>query len=309
MKTWGDIKLETLHKMFAASGDTIPNDTSTRDYLAAMPGAANEALQLLATAGKFIIKKIEIAHNPVKNLLGGNGAIQSIERGTLTFEADKVRSVFFEYFGNVTYKIKVDGVDFATESLPKNTGYAEFRKQIINPADGKVTLEISSDYPFAVKNVALYSANFETEEEIPTFSEKVLYNLGELTNDFYALADTAEPIVYEGNYPSRYQKITDYFQEGNSILALDRDKAGNYRIYYKAYPQNIDRTTPDDAELVLDPEVVALLPLYMASQLYKDDDNGIATSYRNEFEVAFSRLRDSVVGPSAEAFTSESGWI
>ena len=47
----------------------------------------------------------------------------------------------------------------------------------------------------------------------------------------------------------------------------------------------------------------------MASQLYKDDDNGIATSYRNEFEVAFERLKANNVSPSAEKFTSESGWI
>jgi hypothetical protein len=47
----------------------------------------------------------------------------------------------------------------------------------------------------------------------------------------------------------------------------------------------------------------------MASQLYKDDDNGIATAYRNEFEVAFERLKDSAKTPSAERLTSESGWI
>lgn len=67
--------------------------------------------------------------------------------------------------------------------------------------------------------------------------------------------------------------------------------------------------TPDDEILAIDPEVAALLPLYMASQLYKDDDSGIATVYRNEFEVAFERLKDSVSAPSSERFTSESGWI
>ena len=39
------------------------------------------------------------------------------------------------------------------------------------------------------------------------------------------------------------------------------------------------------------------------------DDNGIATQYRNEFEVGFERLRDSAKTPSAEHFTSESGWV
>ena len=47
----------------------------------------------------------------------------------------------------------------------------------------------------------------------------------------------------------------------------------------------------------------------MASQLYKDDDNGIATSYRNEFEVALESLIDSSTSQGYEEFVSESGWI
>ena len=58
MYTWKDIKLITLQKMFAAEGTTIPNDESVTDYIAGMPAAANEALQMLATVGKFIIKTI-----------------------------------------------------------------------------------------------------------------------------------------------------------------------------------------------------------------------------------------------------------
>ena len=80
-------------------------------------------------------------------------------------------------------------------------------------------------------------------------------------------------------------------------------------MYYKAYPAEITINTTDDYELPLDPEVAVILPLYMASQLYKDDDNAIATGYRNEFEVAADRLSQKTKVPIAEKFTSESGWI
>ena len=43
MYTWKDIKVITLQKMFAAEGSVIPNDESVKDYIAGMPGAANEA--------------------------------------------------------------------------------------------------------------------------------------------------------------------------------------------------------------------------------------------------------------------------
>lgn len=60
LMTWKDIKLATLQKMFSAEGSSIPNDQSTVDYVAAMPYAANEAMQRLSTAGKFYRKCYEV---------------------------------------------------------------------------------------------------------------------------------------------------------------------------------------------------------------------------------------------------------
>ena len=59
--------------------------------------------------------------------------------------------------------------------------------------------------------------------------------------------------------------------EGLSLLYADDDK--------------ITPVTPDDYEFKLDDKGAELLPLYMASQLYKDEDVGLAAIYRNEFEV------------------------
>jgi len=62
---------------------------------------------------------------------------------------------------------------------------------------------------------------------------------------------------------------------------------------------NITRATPDGYEFKLDNKGVELLPLYMASQLYKDEDVGLASIYRNEFEVGreqFLRSGKSDVG-------------
>lgn len=308
MITWHDIKLIVIQKMFSANGSTIPTDLSTSDYIAAMPGAANEGLALLATAGKFIIKPINIAHNPVDNLISNGTHIFSQERGKIEFTADGARSFFFEYFGEGSYTIMVGNYEAETVTLAKNSGYSAVRGLIPNPNDEHITLIFNSSYPLAVKNVALYSANFPDAESVPTFAEKVRYNLKEMVSDFYQLS--TEDIYYEGDSNvTRYQRTSDYFQEGDTVLVLDRDTPGNFRVYYKAYPPQITLETPDEEELAIDNEVYPLLCLYMASQLYKDDDNSIATTYRNEFEVGFDRLKDSVSTPSAERFTSESGWI
>lgn len=125
--------------------------------------------------------------------------------------------------------------------------------------------------------------------------------------DYYQLDNNQ--IFYEGDSKSEYVQNPDYFQEGNKVLVLPRSERGNYTIYYKAYPEQITKYTDDEYVLPIDEEVAVLLPLYMASQLYKDDDNGIATSYRNEFEVAREALTQKTNVPVAEHYVSDSGWI
>ena len=308
--TWGDIKLKTLQKLFATNNGstTIPTDNSTREYISAMPGAANEGLQMLATAGKFIIKSIDIAHIPVKNLILNGEAIRSLERGTMTYEADGARSMYFELKGKATMTVQVGEITRTPVEIESPTGFTPFKYLVSNTVNEKVIISFEGSYPYAVKNFALYSADYETDSDIPPYTEYIRYDLTELVDDFYLL-DPAE-IIYEGEYPDpKYSSTSEYFQEGFKVMCIPRDKAGNYHINYKAYPPQIKQETPDDEVLSLDPEVAAILPLYMASQLYKDDDLGTSTVYRNEWEVAFDRLTKSVSAPSSEHFTSVSGWI
>lgn len=65
---------------------------------------------------------------------------------------------------------------------------------------------------------------------------------------------------------------------------------GTLTLYYRALPQAITHQTPDWQPIDLDEEAAVLLPLYIASQLYKEDDLTIATGYRNEFEAALAQL-------------------
>ena len=308
MTTWLDIKLRTMQKMFATSGNTIPNDQASVEYVAAMPGACNEALQSLSTAGKFIIKSIQIAHNPVANLLSNAKRIMSTEGGTLSIEATGAKSLYVEVFGTCTMTVTVGGSALNPETITSDTCYTPVKRLISNPNGLTVNVSFTSEYPLAIKNYALYGATFKTADDVQPFTEVFKYDLSVLAPSFYML--TEDPLVYEGSATTkRYMQTSDFFQEGGKILVLDRNMPGNYTVYYKAYPAKITAGTADDYELEVDPEVEALIPLYMASEIFKDDDLSIATSYRNEFEVGLQRLRDAVKGPTSEVFVSESGWI
>lgn len=84
---------------------------------------------------------------------------------------------------------------------------------------------------------------------------------------------------------------------------------GEYEIWYDAAPPRITDATPDEEELPVEQQAAVILPLYMASQLYKDDDSALATAYRNEFEAARAALRPGNAGVRAEGWASLNGWV
>ena len=305
--TWKDIKLATLQKMFAAEGANIPNDDAAEEYVAGMPQVANEALQILSTAGKYIVKKIEIAHTPLPNVIAENIAnkIHTVIDDEMDFEGEGARAYYFEFLGKGTLEVYVNGALVDTVALVSTTHFTPYRGVISNADKEKVVIKIKTAYSASIKNIALYKVLFDSADEVQTYGEKIKYDLKKIADDFYCMSSSE--IYYEGENP-RYVRTNDYYQEANNILVLDRNMPGNYTIYYNAYPTQITHETLDEYELPLDPEVAVLLPLYMASQLYKDDDAGIATTYRNEFEVARELLIGTTPSPSAETFVSESGW-
>ena len=60
--------------------------------------------------------------------------------------------------------------------------------------------------------------------------------------------------------------------------------------YDKTTIEKIDDTTLATHELKLPEDACVLIPLYIASELYKDDDISQATAYRNEFEIVLQDL-------------------
>jgi len=305
MSTWYDLKLAVLQKMFAAD-DTIVTDESTLGYIAAMPHCANEGLAMLNTAGKFLTKSVKIAQMDIPNLIS-DSISNSIHEfsDTYSYETDEGQSYYFECFGTGTCEIEVDETVIDTITI-ETTGYEVFKGLIENPDKKKVKFTFTTSYPMALKNPAIYRVNFAAPENVVPFTEKVKYDMKELAPDFYMI--DPQGIYYEGEN-QEYLQTSEFYQEGTKTLVLDRDMVGSFTIYYRAYPEQLTTETDDEYELPLDPEVYALLPLYMASQLYKDDDNAIATAYRNEFEVGFERLVNSANLSAYEEFTSESGWV
>lgn len=197
---WKEIQLTALQKMFAAEGGSIQvTDSTQREYLAAMPAAANEAVQLLLAAG-FAPRR--------------------------------------------------------SASLEKQAG----RTAVID--------------------------------------------LAAAAPDLYR----AEPLeLYAPGADGLPRPVRGAALAGG-LLLLPAALAGPVTLVYQAQPAPFAAASPAEAELCLPGGAERLLPLYIASQLYKEDDAGLATQYRNEFEAALAQLPVPVDGVQEGVFTSEKGW-
>lgn len=309
--TWGDIKLATLQKMFAADGSTIVNDESTKDYLAGMPYAANEGLVRLATAGKFITKPISLNHMVAKNLIPEQKALAITDAKDVTFTVGGGKSIYLQYTGYVI--ATVSGGDYESPNdviLPDSWGkFSESRGNLRNDSGSEITVHFHSDFPASIKNIAIYDCYFPLDAEenamVPEYGQYIKYDLKALASDFYNLGENA--IAYEGGDRVKYLSTTDYYRESDHILVLPANMPGMYTIYYHAYPAELTIDTPDETVLAIDPDLAVLLPLYMAAALYMDDDLAISTTLRNQFEVGLEALTDTSQYSGKEKFESE--WV
>lgn len=305
--TWGYIKEASLRKLFALSSEEIRIDSNTKEYLLAMPQACNEALGMLATVGKFLTDKKTFIIEPRNNLLSGTDEDMMFDdERELAFEAEGARSYYFKATKGVTARIYIGG-SLAEEISCTEDNYSPYKGLISNAGRDTVSLVFITQYPAHVANVALYSATYASADDVPANEEVQRFNLKQMIPDFYQIY--AGQVFIERNGTPSYLSASEYYTEANDTIVFRTDRPGVYTVHYKKYVAWITKETEDDFELPLDPEVAAIIPLYIASQLYKEDDNGIATTYRNEFETAFDRLKQRVEVPEREEFSGESGWV
>ena len=128
--------------------------------------------------------------------------------------------------------------------------------------------------------------------------------LADLAADFWR---AGEPEAYRRREDGRLVPAGGFAFAAGRLL-IPESWRGEYEVWYDAFPPRLTADTPDGEELPVEQQAAVILPLYMASQLYKDDDGALAAAYRNEFEAARAALRPASVGVRAESWASLDGW-
>lgn len=135
---------------------------------------------------------------------------------------------------------------------------------------------------------AVIAVGVENEKAVVTLAEgagKLTVHLKEYLPNFRAVH---QMLLYSGGILADAEEFRVL---GDDLLVLPADIVGSYTLWYKAYPEKVSRDTADEVELDVNEECASLVPIYMAAELYKDDDLALATVLRNEYEDGLQKIR------------------
>ena len=89
------------------------------------------------------------------------------------------------------------------------------------------------------------------------------------------------------------------FEEQDGKLYIDKRfmdlNSLTLTIKYRIIPERFTTSTPWTTIIDLPYNICAIVPLYLASELYKDDDISLATAYRNQFETELDYISSQMV--------------
>lgn len=314
--TWGEIQILSLQKMFlnnesldVANLETYRKDRKYKLYLNSIAAVANEGLLRIMSVGRPLVKKYTFSFDIPEEIVDyGSYETRKVFKEDLEILGGISNSYYFEINGSAVIKIQenINGVwtdiTVINHSANVNGSYETYKGLIENVNNNKVRLLfVGGDYLYSIKNTALYNCAFEFEDDVFEYTKKQKKDLKVIIPDLYEIISVDfEKDEQKGVY------IGDYILEGDNTLVIDSALKGNFIITYKAYPIKITDNTPDSYRFTQPAEMMALLPLYIASELYKDDDISQATIYRNEFETALMNIR-RIEEPLE--FTSNSNWL
>lgn len=309
-KTWGEIKSETLKKMFSYSNNGAIATTGNEDYLLAMPEVANYALRDLAANCRPLVRRYSLSHVPVPNMLGDTVTqfrfVQSVG-DDIIYTAGDPKAFYFEVDNPCTAVLELldngSAVPIRTITHASKGAFTAYSDLIANT--GTIRLRFVGGNAYNIRNVAFYGVPFPSAADIPPYTRSDRYNLKTLIGaTFMKLPPNAVTVTGDG----AYRKNDEYLWEDDCTLVIDHFAVAQYDILYNAYPTKITSTTEESFVLELSDEALDIVPLYMAGQLFMEDNPGMATSWLNQYAVRRAELSNDQEPLGRNEWHSETGW-
>ena len=271
--TFRDTTIKLLN-YYSTSGNLTPiSDGNTQDAVLRFPQFAQSAQLEIATTAKYIHKKKVISQNPVPNLLPNPLYTFDVQAHLGTDLTDMCA------IGAKSYNFEVDNIAtiYVEEEYP--TGVWTILQTLTNTVKGQYTIfkgftgvtdvthnvrvRFSGDYPYNIRNKALFAYVWSTVDDMPIYQKFAEYTM---PSDFYML----NKVINKGNN-MLYQNTVDWNWEGRNTIAVEYFMIGEIDVFYYSYLTTVPSTPTDDWIFDLDEEACQAIPYYVAAQILMDD--------------------------------------
>lgn len=169
-----------------------------------------------------------------------------------------------------TTAITVSGLS----ALKSSSNYATYFNAMPQAANEGIYMGLQRGIPLIKTHVITVA-----DVPVSTSDTTATYDLQAILSDYKQL----KYLMVDGFTYSSYRLAF------NKLLTVLSDIT--VTLVYEAYPTRLDTDTLSSVVMDIPYGLAVALPFYIASELYKDDDIGLATSYRNQFEAELDAMR------------------
>ena len=263
-----------------ANGQAVPPD-----QIADLKDRANYLLDGVVKflAGHFKIPAVySVVRAPVKNLLSTGFTMTPVvppETYEVTAEAGK--SFYIEVMGAAAVTVTAGSV---CEYELEDTGAFQTLKDNIPMASGSAKITVVSDYPFVVRNAAIYPCAFATDEAVQDYIPYVPYEMPDDYREFDTLMQTSDA--------HNYRKFPDFRKENLKTFLLPYNATGQFDFHYFRNPADIPPDAPLTTKLETYSHAAQLIPLKLAVDVCMGVDDTMTVGYYldNKFQNTLVNL-------------------
>lgn len=237
-----------------------------------------------------------IVHEPVRALVSyreveHGGAGRSLEYREKAFSAS------VEVTGTGGLRV-TGGTINGSETAAWSLEHGWIRLSVEGDDTGMIVLSFTGDYPFAVRNISFFDTAFPPKTEI--FGGDVVdYDLSKLVNDF---GRVSLPLYKDGVSTTPSDPRTRIVNE--RVLRVPVDDRGTYEVVYEREPPRFG-WDDDEKDVWLDGDLAEILPLLVASYVWRDDEPEKSETYYRLYRAEAETIHKA---PVINHYIDRGGW-
>lgn len=262
--------------------------SKTADYLDGHDALLDSVQKEVAQYVK-IPAVMQITQNPIPSQLGlsqGFDIQQYLPGSPIEYTQVGTKSYFFEMDSLGEVEISVNDTIVQTITGTTTRQFKEYKGYTGASSADTVKITFKGDYPYNIRNIAMYAYVFPTEEDIPKYQPYIEYPVPADFYQFDTIVNKSDPKVYK-NY-------VNYKWENNKKVILGYDDSGSFDIHYFKYPATIAKDAPDTTVLELDENGAQLVPLKLAALVVAEDKPDISNKLLTMYESRLANIANNI---------------